>query len=65
MIPDIKKGTSWSKLISFADDTIVYSNITEADDCDDLQYDINTNYNWVEQTTYFLTLKSSITFHNS
>ena len=34
MISDINKGTASSKLISFADDTMVYSNIAQADDCD-------------------------------
>ena len=36
MISDINnyKGTTSSKLVSFADDTQVYSNIAEADDCD-------------------------------
>ena len=40
MISDINKGTTSSKLIIFADDTRVYSNITNADDCDNLQYDL-------------------------
>ena len=46
MISDINKGTTSSKLVSFADDTRVYSNIAEADDCDNLQYDLNSIYNW-------------------
>ena len=41
MISDINKGTISSKLVSFADDTRVYSNIAETDDCDNLQYDLN------------------------
>ena len=41
MISDINKGTTSSKLVSFADDTRVYSNIVEADDCDNLQYEKN------------------------
>ena len=36
MISDINKGTTSSKLISFADDTRVYSNIAESDDCDNI-----------------------------
>ena len=39
MISDINKGTTSSKLVGFADDTRVYSNIAEADDSDNLQYD--------------------------
>ena len=42
MISDINKGTTSSKFVSFADDTRVYSNIAEADDCDNLQYDLNS-----------------------
>ena len=63
MISEINKGTTSSKLVSFADDTRVYSNIAEADDCDNLQYDLNSIYNWVVHNNMFLTLKSSITFH--
>ena len=37
MIAGINKGTTSSKLVSFADDTQVYPNIGEADDCDNLQ----------------------------
>ena len=46
MISDINKEITSSKVISFADDTRVYSNITQADDCDNLQSDLNTIYNW-------------------
>ena len=46
MISDINKGTTASKLISFADDTRVYSNIAQVDDCDNLQSDLNTVFNW-------------------
>ena len=42
MISDINKGTTSSKLVSFADDTRVYSNIAETDDCDNFQYDLNS-----------------------
>ena len=40
MISDINKGTTSSKLVSFADDIHVYSNIAEADHCDNLQYGV-------------------------
>ena len=63
MISDINKGATSSKLISFADDTRVYSNIAQVDDCDNLQSDLNTIYNWALQNKMFLTLKSSITYH--
>ena len=45
MISDINKGTASSKLISFAHDTRVYSNIAQADYCDNLQSDLNSIYN--------------------
>ena len=51
MISDINKETTSS---NFADDTRVYSNIAEADDCDNLQYDLNSIYNWVVHNNMFL-----------
>ena len=63
MIFDINKGITSSKLISFADDTRVYSNISQADECANLQSDLNTIYNWALHNNMFLTFKSSIPFH--
>ena len=60
MISDINKEITSSKVISFADDTRVYSNITQADDCDNLQSDLNTIYNWALHNNMFLIHKSSI-----
>ena len=57
---DINKELTSSKVISFADDTRVYSNITQADDCDNLQSDLNTIYNWALYNNMFLIHKSSI-----
>ena len=37
---DINKDISSSKLISFADDTRIYSKIADVSDCDNLQYDL-------------------------
>ena len=45
-ISDINKDISSSKLISFADDTRIYSKIAEVSDCDNLQYDLNMIYDW-------------------
>ena len=53
MISDINKGITSSKLVSFADDTRVYSNIAEADDCDHPQYDLNSIYNWAVHNNMF------------
>ena len=44
MISDINNGTASSMLNSFADDAMVYSNIAQADDCDNLQSDLNYIY---------------------
>ena len=62
MISDINKGTTSSKLVSFADDTRVYSNIAEADDCDNLQYDLNSIYNWAVHNNMFLNSEKSLHF---
>ena len=53
MISDINKEITSSKVISFADDTRVYSNITQADDCDNLQSYLNTIYNWALYNNMF------------
>ena len=63
MISDINKRTTSSKLISFADDTRLYSNIAQVDDCDNIQSDLNTIYNWALQNNMFLNLKSMITYY--
>ena len=47
MIIDIHKGISpSSKLVSFADDTRVYSCINDIEKCDQLQIDLNSVYGW-------------------
>ena len=53
LISDINEVTTSSKLIDFADDTRVDSNIPHADDCDNLQSDLNTIYNWAVQNNMF------------
>ena len=53
MISDINKGTTASKVISFADDTRVFSNIAQVDDCDNFQSDLNIIYNWALQNNMF------------
>ena len=44
MIIDIDKGIS--KLVSFADDTRVYSCINDIEECNQLQIDLNSVYDW-------------------
>ena len=46
MIADIDKGVSDSNLISFADDTRLYSGVEDVTDCDNLQFDLDTVYDW-------------------
>ena len=46
MISDINKDILSSKLISFADDTRVYTNITQIENSDSLQTDLNYIYLW-------------------
>ena len=72
MISDINKGTTSSKLVSFADDTRVYSNIAEADNCDNLQYDLNSIYNWAvhnnmffnSEKFHYISFSSSLSFNS-
>ena len=44
---DISKDIN-CKIISFADDTRLYSAINSPADCDSLQYDLSNVYNWSE-----------------
>ena len=55
MIIDIDKGISpSSKLVSFADDTMVYSCINDIEKCDQLQIDLNSVYDWAHVNNMFL-----------
>ena len=44
MIADIDNDVSSSKLISFSDDTRLYSGVGDVTDCDNLQFHLNTVY---------------------
>ena len=55
MIADIDKGVSDSNLISFADDTRLYSGVGDVTDCDKLQFDLDTVYDWATSNNMFLT----------
>ena len=63
MIIDIDKGISSSKLVSFADDTRVYSCINDIEKCDQLQVDINSVYDWAHVNNMFLMPKHLIMYH--
>ena len=65
IISDIDKDVSASsKLVSFADDTRLYSGVGDVVDCDKLQLDLNTVYNWASSNNMFLTPKTSLIFIN-
>ena len=53
MISDIDKDVSASKLVSFADDTRLYSGVGDATDCDNLQLDLNDVYDWASSNNMF------------
>ena len=42
-----------AKVVSFSDDTQLYSKISYIEDCDSLQSDINCVYDWVGTWTFF------------
>ena len=54
MIADIDNDVSSSKLISVADDTRLYSGVGDVTDCDNLQFDLNTVYDWAYSNNMFL-----------
>ena len=57
MIADINKDVASSRLISFADDTRVYNQISETEDCDSLQRDLNSVYQWASENNMFFSAK--------
>ena len=64
MIIDIDKGISpSSKLVSFADDTRVYSCINDIEKCDQLQIDLNSVYDWAHVNNMFLMHRNLIMYH--
>ena len=61
MISDIDKDVCASKLVSFADDTRLYSGVGDVTDCDNLQFDLNGMLYMIEhhQTICFNSKKFS------
>ena len=53
MIADINKDISESNLISFADDTRIYTKILDVSDCNLLQQDLNHIYDWATTNNMF------------
>ena len=53
MLADINKDISESNLISFADDTRMYTKINDLTDCNTLQQDLNHVYDWASANNMF------------
>ena len=53
MIADIDNYIYASKLISFVDDTRLYSGVGDVTDCDYLQFDLDTVYDWASSNNMF------------
>ena len=53
IIADINKDISESNLISFADDTRIYTQIHDVSDCNLLQQDLNHIYDWATTNNMF------------
>ena len=58
MIADINKDVSESNLISFADDTLIYTKMHDVSDCNLLQQYLNHIYDWASTNNMFLMPKS-------
>ena len=46
LLSDISNDINHSSVVSFADDTRVYRQISDSNDCDYLQYDLDNVYTW-------------------
>ena len=57
MIADINRDVDSSKLISFADDTRVYRQIADIEECESLQQDLNSVYKWASDNNMFFKCK--------
>ena len=62
MISDIDNDVSASKLVSFADDTRLYSGVGDVTDCDNLQLVLNAVHDWTSSNHIFLTPRSLVMF---
>ena len=64
MISDIDKDVSALNVVSFADDTRIYTKIHDALDCDLLQQDLNHVYDWAATNNMLLMPRSCIILEN-
>ena len=62
MISDISKDVLSSDVISFVDDTSVYSNISQSENCDRLQADLNYIYSWDADNNMLFNTKKMTTY---
>ena len=53
MISDIDKDVSASKLVSFADNTRLYTGVGDVTDCDNLQLELNVVHDWASSNNIF------------
>ena len=53
LMSDINQNIEESKIISFADDTRLYTPIYSVDDCDSLQSDLQSVYDWAHSNNMF------------
>ena len=58
LMSDIDIRVLNAKVVSFADDTRLYSKISYAEDCDSLQSDLNCVYDWAKTNNMVLTPKN-------
>ena len=58
MLADINRDISESNLISFADDTQIYSKIDDITDCNNLQQYLNHVYDWASANNMFFNAQS-------
>ena len=63
MISDINKDILSSKIISFAEDTRVYTNINQIENSDSLQTDLNYIYLWAINNNMLFNHQKFTTFH--
>ena len=57
MLADINKDISESNLISFADDTRIYTKFDDVTDCNNLQHNLNHVYDWTSANNMFFNVQ--------
>ena len=65
MISNIDKDVSAYKLVSFADDTRLYSGVGDVTDCDNLQLDLNAVYDWASSNNMYFHSNGYVCFSSN